>query len=314
MRRIGYISDPRYLEHLTGATHPERPDRLESVSRRIASSGLAGDLKTLPATPADPKWISLVHDPAYVKRVRATCERGDSIIDSMDTGISKRSYEIALLATGAGIAAADALMAGEMDAAFAAVRPPGHHALTDKAMGFCLFNSAAIVARYLQKQHGLDRVLILDWDVHHGNGTQDTFYQDPSVFYFSIHQYPFYPGSGAETATGSGAGKGFTLNAPMAAGCGDDDYREIFSKQFLPAMEAFKPEAVILSAGFDAHKDDPLGGMNISEAGFADMTKMVMEATDSMCPGKLISLLEGGYDLEALASSVETHLGVLLQR
>lgn len=313
MRRVGYLSDPRYLEHLTGPSHPERPERLEAVMSRVDASGLASDLVRLKAEPVETSWIEAVHDPSYVRRVKATCERGDAIIDSMDTGISERSYETALLATGAGIAAADALMSGDVAATFAAVRPPGHHALSKTAMGFCLFNSAAIIARYLQGQHGLKKIFILDWDVHHGNGTQAAFYSDPTVFYASIHQFPYYPGTGAANEMGAGEGSGFTVNAPMPAGCGDDEYRKIFQEIFVPAMEQFRPEALIVSAGFDAHRQDPLAGMEVTEEGYVAMTRYLLEASDSICPGRFLSILEGGYDLDALSASVEAHLGTLLR-
>jgi acetoin utilization deacetylase AcuC-like enzyme len=313
MRRVGYLSDPRYLEHLTGPTHPERPERLEAIMSRVDASGLSSDLVALKASPAETVWIEKVHDPAYVRRVKASCERGDAILDSMDTGISKRSYDTALLATGAGIAAADALVEGGVAAAFAAVRPPGHHALRKTAMGFCLFNSAAIVARYLQGKHGLKKIFILDWDVHHGNGTQDAFYSDPTVFYASIHQYPYYPGTGAAGETGEEEGAGFTLNAPMPAGCGDGEYRRVFEEVFLPAFEGFRPDALIVSAGFDAHRRDPLAGMEVTEEGYAAMTRCLLHAAESVCPGRFLSILEGGYDLDALAASVEAHLGTLLR-
>ncbi len=310
MRRVGYIYDSRYLAHLTGPSHPERPSRVEAIDRRIRESGLEGDLVRLGAAPSPIEWIREVHDESYVHRVRESCARGDAIIDSMDTGISTRSFEVALLATGAGLVASDAVMGGQVDAAFAAVRPPGHHALKDSAMGFCLFNSAAVVARYLQKKHGLGRVFILDWDVHHGNGTQAMFYEDPTVFYYSIHQFPFYPGTGAAHERGEGAGRGFTLNSTMPAGCTDDDYRRVFEETLLPAMESFAPDALIISAGFDAHGADPIGGMRLTEEGYAALTRMVLEAAGAR-PGPVISILEGGYDLAALSASVEAHVGAL---
>lgn len=311
MRRVGYVYDARYLAHLTGTNHPERPARVEAIDRRIRESGLAEDLVLLEARSAEPVWIEEVHDAAYVRRVQEACSRGDAIIDSMDTGISSRSFEIALLATGGALAAADAVMGGEIEASFAAVRPPGHHALPDTAMGFCLFNSAAIVARYLQKKHGLKKIFILDWDVHHGNGTQAIFWEDPGVFYYSIHQFPFYPGTGAETETGAGAGAGFTLNSPMPAGCTDDDYRRVFEQKLVPALRSFAPEALILSAGFDAHAADPLGGMQLTERGYAQLTRTALDAAGDLCGGRVISILEGGYDLEALSASVEAHIGTL---
>ena len=320
MRSVAYVTDARCLQHLTGHGHPERPERLEAITSRVSSSGLKADLALIAARPAEIEWIREIHDAAYVDRVRTTCGRGGAILDSMDTGISARSYEIALLAAGAGLAAADAVASGAQTAAFAAIRPPGHHALRDTAMGFCLFNNAAVTARYLQKKHGRAKVFIVDWDVHHGNGTQAAFYDDPSVFYFSIHQWPFYPGTGSINEKGGGAGLGFTLNAPLPAGCHDDDYLKVFEEQVVPAMARFQPDAVILSAGFDAHRDDPLAGMKLSAAGFAALTRIVLDASAALtakraggAPCGVVSLLEGGYDLNALAASVESHLGALLR-
>jgi acetoin utilization deacetylase AcuC-like enzyme len=311
MRRIGYIYDPRYLAHLTGPSHPERPSRVEAIDRRVRESGLGDDLIRLQAAPAPLEWIRAVHDEAYVHRVRESCARGDAIIDSMDTGISTHSFDVALLASGAGLVAADAVVSGQVEAAFAAVRPPGHHALRDTAMGFCLFNSAAVVARYLQGKHGLKKVLIVDWDVHHGNGTQAMFWEDPTVFYFSVHQYPFYPGTGAAGEIGEGEGRGFTLNAPLPAGSTDDDYRRVFDERLLPAMESFDPDAVIISAGFDAHRADPIGGMDLTEAAYGALTRaLIARGRGSR---RVVSLLEGGYDLAALSASAEAHVGALLQ-
>ena len=203
-------------------------------------------------------------------------------------------------------------MRGDVEHAFCAVRPPGHHAETAKAMGFCLFNNVAIAARYVQKKYGLNRVLIVDWDVHHGNGTQHSFEQDPSILFFSTHQYPHYPGTGRATERGTGAGEGFTINVPMEAGDGDDEYHAIFLNVLLPAAEAFKPEFVIISAGFDAHRDDPLASMGLTEAGYSDLTGLVVGIAKRHAQGRLLSALEGGYNLTALGASVDAHLKVLL--
>ena len=313
MRSVGFVTDPRYLGHLTGPHHPERPERLEAITARISESGITKDLRVLGAGPAALEWIREIHDAAYIERVRETCESGSPIIDSMDTGICEESYGIALLAAGDGLAAADAVAGGGVSAAFAAVRPPGHHATRDTAMGFCLFNNAAIAARYLQRKHALPKIFIVDWDVHHGNGTQDAFFEDPTVFYFSIHQWPLYPGTGSALDKGRGPGEGFTLNAPMPERCGDDDYRRVFEERVRPSMESFRPDAVVISAGFDAHRDDPLAGMRLTEPGFADLTRIVLGAARDLCGGRVVSLLEGGYSLGALAASVEAHLGSLLR-
>jgi acetoin utilization deacetylase AcuC-like enzyme len=226
--------------------------------------------------------------------------------------MSSGSLAAAYLAAGGALAAADAIVAGSVEHAFCAVRPPGHHAEHDRAMGFCLFNNVAIAARYLQRRYAMARVLIVDWDVHHGNGTQHTFEDDPTVLFFSTHQYPFYPGTGRATETGQGRGAGATINVPMNAGEGDDTYREVFQKVLLPAADVFQPDFVIVSAGFDAHKDDPLASMGLTDEGYADLTRMVVSIARRHSRGRLLSCLEGGYNLQALAASVERHLLALL--
>ncbi len=311
MPPVGYVTHPDYLTHQTGFSHPERPERLQAINDHLRACGLMDELVMIPPRPAELKWLELVHGAAYIRRVEEFSRSGRAIIDSMDTGISPRSYDVSLLAAGGALAAADAILDGRVACAFAAARPPGHHALRDVAMGFCLFNNIAITARYLQQRHGLERILIVDWDVHHGNGTQDAFYDDPSVFFFSIHQYPFYPGTGGARETGSGQGAGATLNAPMQAGAGNDDYRRIFDDVLGPRVLAFKPQFILISAGFDAHREDPLGGMLLTEQGYARLTDTVRTWASDLCNGRVLSLLEGGYDLKALARSTEAHLGRL---
>jgi acetoin utilization deacetylase AcuC-like enzyme len=313
MTPVGLVSHPDYLAHHTGFTHPERPERLQAITDHLARTGLIKDLVGIEPRPADRRWIEQVHSAAYVSRVEDYCRSGRAIIDSIDTSISSRSFDVSLMAAGGALAAADAVMAGKVSHAFCAVRPPGHHALREVAMGFCLFNNVAIAARYLQRHHQLARILIVDWDVHHGNGTQDAFYEDPTVFFFSIHQYPFYPGTGSAAETGEGEGAGRTLNAPMEAGCGDDDYVKVFEEVLAPRVLQFRPDFILVSAGFDAHKDDPLGGMNLTEKGYARLTDLVRSWAADLCSGRILSLLEGGYDLQALARSVQTHLERLAQ-
>jgi acetoin utilization deacetylase AcuC-like enzyme len=209
------------------------------------------------------------------------------------------------------LAGVDAVISGVLNNVFCAVRPPGHHAESDTVMGFCLFNNVAVAARYAQEQYGVEKVAIVDWDVHHGNGTQEIFYEDPTVYYISTHQYPFYPGTGARTETGEGKGRGYTLNCPMRAYSGEEEYLEAFMKDIIPSLEAYKPDLLIISAGFDAHKDDPLANINLTEKNFAQFTAMLMEIADKYTGGKLVSVLEGGYNLQALSQSVEAHVRAL---
>jgi acetoin utilization deacetylase AcuC-like enzyme len=281
--------------------------------QQLEKTGLLAKLRKIKPRKASVKWITTVHRAEYVEHVKRSCEAKIGWVDSPDAPASTESYEVALAATGGVLCAVDAVMAGEIRNAFCAVRPPGHHALPDRAMGFCLFNNVAVAARYLQQKHKLSKVLIVDWDVHHGNGTQDIFYRDPSVFYFSVHRYPFYPGSGGESEKGAGEGLGFTLNAPLPARSGDGDYRKVFQEILEPAASKFHPDFVLISAGFDAHKDDPLGGMRVSSGQFAEMTRVVKGIAEKCCNGRLISVLEGGYSLKGLAESTEAHLRVLVQ-
>lgn len=306
----GLVYHPDYLQHLTGMTHPERPARLQSIMSQLQKSAFLKELVLLDIKPADLTWIEKIHDRQHIENVRGASERAPTYLDP-DTPVSARSFEVALLAVGGTLAACDAVMSGRVQNAFGAVRPPGHHAERGRAMGFCLFNNIAIAARYLQEQHNCERVLIVDWDVHHGNGTQFSFYDDPSVFYFSIHQYPHYPGTGARSEQGDGKGKGYTLNVPMPAGTGDAEYVAAFENELVPAARAFKPDVILISAGFDGHRRDPLASMDLTEDGFARLTEIVKRLAEELCCGRIVSLLEGGYELEALALSVQAHLGVL---
>jgi len=309
----GFVYDPIYLKHQTGAGHPERPERLTAIVDQLAKAGVLQQLVMLKSKPASVEWITTVHTPDYVERVRKSCEAGAAYVDSMDAPTSRDSYEVALNAVGGVQAAVDAVVEGKVRNAFCAVRPPGHHALKAKSMGFCLFNNVAIAARYVQKKHKLGKVLIVDWDVHHGNGTQAAFYDDPTVFYFSIHQSPFYPGTGSAEEKGVGKGLGFTLNVPLPAGCGDAEYREAFLEKLKPAAAAFQPDFVLISAGFDSAKDDLLGRMKVTPAGFAELTRIVKGIADQYCKGRLVTVLEGGYNLDGLAASVGAHVRALMQ-
>jgi len=312
--KTGFIYDERFLDHDAGPGHPERRERLMSTMAHLRSQDWFEQLTRLEPRVAEESWIEAVHSRELVKRARAACEQELPYLDVMDVGVSKDSFGVALLAAGAAQELADNVVSGEVDNAFALCRPPGHHAEHNQALGFCLFNNVAIAARYLQKQHGFDKILILDWDVHHGNGTQHSFEDDPSVLYVSTHQYPYYPGTGARSETGVGRGHGATLNCPMPAGADDELYRAAFMEKILPKIDAFAPEFIIISAGFDAHIDDPLANICLSTEFFGWMSARLMEAADKHCQGKLISMLEGGYDINKLPLCVDVHLRVLSGR
>jgi len=309
----GFLYDPVFLKHNTGPGHPECSERLAVSIDYLQKQMWFDGLIRLKSKQADLEWIRLLHDDKYISRAETTCRSGSAFLDSMDVMVSRESYDIALLAAGSMLEMADQLMNKTIDNGFAMVRPPGHHAEHGMALGFCLFNNVAILARYLQKQHGLDKILILDWDVHHGNGTQHLFEEDPTVLYISTHQYPYYPGTGAWSETGIGQGQGATLNCPMAAGSGDKVYELAFMEKILPKIDEFKPDAIIISAGFDAHQLDPLAQINLSTEFFGWMTARVMEKAEQYCEGRILSALEGGYNLQMLPLCIAEHLSVLSQ-
>jgi len=309
--QVGLVYDDAYLRHLTGPGHPERPERLTAIVDRLRKTGLLEQLVPIKPAPAAREWLTTVHSAAYVARVESSYADGVTYLDTLDVPISEASAETAALAAGGVLAAVDAVAAGKVASAFCAVRPPGHHARRDKAMGFCIYNNVAIAARYAQKKHGLAKVLVVDWDVHHGNGTQEMFYDDPTVLYFGVHRYPFYPGTGAADEKGEGRGRGFTVNVPLAAGGGDAEFKKAFTEALEPAAARFAPDLVLISAGFDAHRDDPLGGMKMTAEGYADLTRIVKRIARASARGRIVSVLEGGYDLEGLAASVEAHLRAL---
>jgi acetoin utilization deacetylase AcuC-like enzyme len=313
MATVGFITHPDYLEHDTGPRHPERPDRLRAILQRLEETGLQKELLAIPPRAAEVAWLEKVHTKEHVANVKFRCEQNLPHMGDGETMVSSRSFKIARLAVGATFDAVDAVVDGRAGAVFCAVRPPGHHAERDRAMGFCLFNSVVIAARYIQETCNLERVAIIDWDVHHGNGTQHILEGDPTVFYFSAHQYPHYPGTGSIHEVGIGPGMGATLNAPMQAGAGDEEYLKAFDERCLPAMDWFCPEFVIISAGFDAHRDDPLSATRVTEAGFSEMTRRAMAIAQTHAGGRLISVLEGGYDLNGLSCSVEAHLRTLME-
>ena len=312
MKKTGFVSHVDFERHLTGQGHPECPERLRFLLSYLQNSEVYSHLKNIAPGPGDVNWIEKVHPRDYVDLVQNACKSETQYIDS-DTVVCGESYRVALLAVGAAVTACQAVMAGEIDNAFCAVRPPGHHAEPRRAMGFCLFNNVAIAAKYLLARTDVERVCIIDWDVHHGNGTQAAFYADPNVLYVSTHQHPLYPGTGSRKECGMGSGLGYTLNLPLAAGADDSRYAEVFQNDISPAVTRFAPDFILISAGFDAHVRDPVANMSVTERGFAQMTRTVVELAESNCSGRLVSVLEGGYDLKVFAASVEAHLEELLR-
>ncbi|MBI3815212.1 MAG: histone deacetylase [Nitrospinae bacterium] len=325
MRRTGFVYSPVYLKHDTGS-HPENPARLTAIINRIEKEKLKDVLIHINPLKAAEEQISLVHDKEYIYGVEQACKKipptplfikgGEGGLRNLDadTVISEASYEAALFAAGGVISGIDAIFEGKTDNVFCAVRPPGHHAERDRAMGFCLFNNIAIGAKYAQERYGVKRVFIADWDLHHGNGTQNAFYNDPTVFYISTHRQYIFPGTGRANEIGEGDGKGFNMNIPLSVGQGDIEYVSIFEERIYPAIMKYKPDLIMLSAGFDAHSDDPLGDMNLTAEGFGRLTDIICKAADEVCKGRIVSVLEGGYNLEALGESVVFHLKSLMGR
>jgi len=298
---------PEYLEHDMGPGHPESPSRLKAITELLERAPVAGTEAKAPRR-ATSEELSRVHAASYVERLASLA--GQSVQLDPDTSMSPGSHEAALLAAGAALGAVEDVLSGAADNAFALVRPPGHHAEASHAMGFCLFNNIAVAAAHALAQ-GAKKVAIVDWDVHHGNGTQHTFEARRDVLFCSSHQFPFYPGTGAATETGSGEGQGFTVNAALPGGQGDPEYGAVFESLFLPVVQAYRPDVLLVSAGFDPHKLDPLGGMRVTERGFAAMASAVKKLAAEVCGGKLVLLLEGGYDLGGLSQSVHACVEVL---
>jgi acetoin utilization deacetylase AcuC-like enzyme len=308
--KAGLVYDPIYLEHDTG-DHVENSRRLVEAVSYLKETGIKEKLTCLPSRPASLEELEMIHAPEYISYVKSKAEKGGGWLDP-DTVMSPKSYEAALYAAGGVLAAVEAVIKGEVDNAFALVRPPGHHAIRDRAMGFCIFNNVAIAAKFALSEFNLNRVLIADFDVHHGNGTQDAFYADPKVLYFSTHQYPFYPGTGGMDETGTGEGEGTTVNFPMAAGWGDEEYLRAFNEVLAPIARRFQPRLILVSAGFDAHWADHLAMMQVTIIGFAQMAMMLKELAAELCQGRLVSTLEGGYNLRVVASSIKAVFDVLL--
>ena len=304
------VYDPRCLKHETGH-HPENPERFNVILSALEKDEMLWSrLAKLAPRAADDEDIMRCHSGQLIEHIRSLCERGVPFLD-LDTVISAESFEVARLAAGAALVGVDQVFKGEADNAFALVRPPGHHATSNRAMGFCLFNSAAIGARYAQSRYGAERVLIIDWDVHHGNGTQEIFYRDPSVFYFSTHQYPYYPGTGSSAERGEGRGEGSTLNIPLDEGTSARTHREAFRDALKAIEEKFPPDLIIISAGFDSRRGDPLGGLMLEDADFREMTREVVGMAERHAGARVVSILEGGYNLNTLGETVRTHVAAL---
>lgn len=312
MAVTAYVTHPRYAEHtLTG--HVESAARIRAVWRELDNAGLSARMRALNPTPADLDLVHAVHSPVYTQKLRWLTQSTDQVLLlDPDTYAGPASFEIALLAAGGAVSAVDNVLAGQAANALAVVRPPGHHATAAGAMGFCLLANVALAAHHARRAFGLERVLIVDYDVHHGNGTQDAFYDDPDVLFVSTHQYPFYPGTGAFEDTGTGAGRGFTVNLPLPAGHGDATYAALCDAIIWPLAQRFQPQLIVVSAGFDAHWADPLGGMRLSLAGYAHFTRELIAMAASLCDGKIVFVLEGGYNLGALAHGVRNIAHLLL--
>jgi acetoin utilization deacetylase AcuC-like enzyme len=308
VRPTALLRSPRFRDHDTGR-HVENAHRLDAIDAELERQDLIANRPDLPFGPAELIDVEGVHNPWYVEAIERAAHQGGGWVDH-DTYMCSDSYDVALLAAGASVAAVDAALDGTVKQSFALVRPPGHHATPERGMGFCLFNNIAIAAAHALAR-GLSRVLIVDWDVHHGNGTQDAFYDTDQVLFVSLHQYPFYPGTGAVNETGRGKGEGYTINLPLSAGQRDETYLRLLDERILPAARQFRPELILVSAGFDAHAHDPLGGMRLTEQGFAAIAQRLVDLAADHCDGRLVALLEGGYDPVALARSVAAVLRVL---
>jgi acetoin utilization deacetylase AcuC-like enzyme len=304
-----FLASPFAKEHDPGPGHPEQPARFEAALR-----GLPSPPSAVPSRAATHDELALCHAPAYIDIATRDVLLHRAMLSTGDTNISPGSLDAALHAAGTVLTAVDLVMARETCNAFCVVRPPGHHATSGKGMGFCLFNNIAVAARYAQRKHGAARVLIADWDVHHGNGTQDIFYDDPSVLFFSTHQSPWYPGTGDRNETGEGSAEGTTMNCPFPAGSGRDQILTAFQQQLLPAAEAFRPDLVLISAGFDSRAGDPLGHFFLTDQDFADLTETMLEIADRHAGGRLVSVLEGGYSLPGLSAGVRAHASALASR
>jgi acetoin utilization deacetylase AcuC-like enzyme len=310
-RKTGIVKDKRYLQHSAGFAHPESPERLAAIYEMLDNPIMSWKFNEIEPREATHEELSTIHSPSYVDFIASTAGK-DCVMLDPDTATSPETYHIAKLAVGGTCNAINSVITGDVNNAFAFVRPPGHHAERDAAAGFCIFNNVAIGAMHAILKHNMKRVLIVDWDLHHGNGTQHIFYDDPRVLYFSTHQYPYYPGTGGLDEIGRGAGEGYTINVPLRGGAGDASFVKIFRKILEPVALEFKPDLVLLSAGFDIYFQDPLGGMRVTPGGFASLARILMNIADRSCSGRFVSVLEGGYHIQGLTKSVKFVLEEML--
>jgi acetoin utilization deacetylase AcuC-like enzyme len=308
----GIAADPAVRKHNPGPGHPEQPARYAAVMDRLVSTGLLQHLAHLEVRSATDDELGLVHSKKYIELVASEVRQNRLPLSTGDTAINRYSLESSRAAAGCVLSALDAVFSGTVTNAFCAVRPPGHHASAARGMGFCLFNNVALAARYAQQKYGAERVLIADWDVHHGNGTQDIFYSDGSVLFFSTHQSPWYPGTGHPSEQGEGQGEGKTINCPFPAGSGREEIFDAFQERLLPAAKEFRPDLILISAGFDSRIGDPLGLFVLMDEDFADLTRMMTDFAANCCSNRLVSVLEGGYNLRGLALASEAHVRALL--
>ncbi|BHH83954.1 histone deacetylase family protein [Desulforhopalus sp. 52FAK] len=315
MKKTGFVYDERYLLHDTGEAHPESPERLKAIYNYLVKTGTLEKLTKIEAEPANQRWIEAVHNIHYITRFEEACSWGLREFEHADNAICRETYDAAYLAVGGVLTAIDSVMKGDVERAFCAVRPPGHHAEVDKPMGFCYFNNVAIGARYLQAQYNIKRVAIIDFDVHHGNGTQHIFDKDPSVLYYSIHEHPSfaYPGTGRDFEEGVGEGEGFTKNSAVLPGRGDEEYRRLLMQDMVPAVKRFNPEFILLSAGFDAHVEDMMSGTSLTTDGYDFVSDVILNLVNRFVDGKVVSVLEGGYNLDVLPLLVENHIKMLCE-
>jgi acetoin utilization deacetylase AcuC-like enzyme len=316
MAQTGLVLDEVFQRHESGPGYPERSDRLRAIRAGLTEAGLIDRCRRLDVKSIDPAFLTRAHSQSYIDRLIKACETHAPYIDTPDSGICPESYDVALKAAGSVLEAVDRVMAGDIKNAFCAIRPPGHHTERDMSLGFCLLSNVVLAVHHLRERHGVQRVLILDWDVHHGNGTQHLLEEDPDAMFISIHGHPHYvyPGTGFHEERGKGAGVGATVNVPMMPMAGDREYRHAFDTYIRRPLEEFEAEFVLVSAGFDAHRLDPLAPLNLETESFDWMTRLILDTADEHCNGRLVSVLEGGYHLDALADSTVTHVSLLMER